>query len=104
MGEYDIVISDMAKQDIRDTAAYIRCELQEPAVAQQTSEAILDAILTLEWMPARASLVRDKRLAGQHIRRLIVKNYSVFFRINEAEQSVEIVRILYSRRDWSSIL
>ena len=104
MGECDIIISSLAKQDIRATAAYIRYELLEPTIAEKTTEAILDAIFTLEDMPARIGLVNDERLAVRQIRRLHVKNYSVFFRINEAIKTVEIVRVIYSRRDWSSLL
>jgi len=104
MGEYSIGISDLAKQDIRSTAEYIKYELLEPAIAENTTEAILDAISTLEDMPDRIGLVNEDRLAEKQIRRLLVKNYSVFFRINESMKAVEIVRVIYSRRDWSSLL
>ena len=104
MGEYSIGISDLAKQDIRSTAEYIKYELLEPAIVENTTEAILDAISTLEDMPDRIGLVNEDRLAEKQIRRLLVKNYSVFFRINESMKAVEIVRVIYSRRDWSSLL
>ena len=104
MDEYRIGISDLAKQDIRDVAVYITQELQEPGIAEKTTNAILDAIITLEKMPDRIGLVKDKRLADKGIRPLYVKNYTVFFRIEESTKSVDIVRVLYSRRDWASIL
>jgi len=104
MGEYSVDISDSAKQDIRATAAYITHELLEPAIAESITEAILGAISTLEEMPNRIGLVNDERLAEQRIRRMQIKNYSVFFRINEAYKAVEIVRVIYSRRDWASLL
>ena len=104
MGEYSIDISDSAKQDIRAAAAYITHEILEPAIAESTTETILGAIPTLEDMPDRVGLVNDERLAEQRIRRLLIKNYSVFFRINEAAKVVEIVRVIYSRRDWASLV
>ena len=104
MGEYRINISDSAKQDIQETAAYIRHDLQEPAIAEKTTEAILDAIFTLEDMPARIGLVKDERLAKKQVRGLRVKNYTAFFRINENLKTVEIIRVIYSRRDWAAIL
>jgi len=104
MGEYSIHISDSAKQDIRGIAAYITHELLEPVIAESTTEAILAAISTLEDMPNRIGLVNDGRLSELRIRRLLIKNYSVFFRINEAYKVVEIVRVIYSRRDWASLL
>jgi plasmid stabilization system protein ParE len=104
MGDYRINISDLAKQDIRETAAYIKYDLQEPAIAEKITEAILDAIFTLEDMPARIGLVNDERLTKKQIRGLRVKNYTAFFRINETLKTVEIIRVIYSKRDWSTIL
>jgi len=104
MGEYRVCISDSAKQDIRAIAAYIKHELQEPAIAEKTTVAILDAIFTLEEIPMRIALVRDDRLAEKQIRSIQAKNYSAFFRIHESMKTVEIIRVLYSRRDWAALL
>jgi len=68
------------------------------------SNAILDAIDALEQMPDRIALVKDKRLAAKGIRPLYVKNYTVFFRIDKNPNVVEVVRVLYSHRDWASII
>ena len=104
MSEYKVVISDLAKQDIRDTASYIMNNLKEPTIAENTINAILDAIFTLEDMPARIPLVNDERLAKMQIRGLQVKRYTAFFRINEISKVVDIVRVLYARRDWQVLL
>ena len=104
MDVYKVNITDTAKQDIRDVGRHIADELQEPAIAAKTTNAIIDAIETLEQMPDRISLVKDKRLAAQGIRPLYVQNYTVFFRIEKSTRVVDIVRVLYSRRDWVSIL
>ena len=104
MGEYRVNISDLAKQDIRDIVSYIRYDLQEATIAERTAEAILDAIFTLEDMPARIGLVNDERLAKKQVRGLRVKNYTAFFRINETLKTVEIIRVIYTRRDWPTTL
>ena len=103
MGEYRIIISDLAKQDIRDTASYIKYKLQEPAIAEKTIERILEAISTLEDIPTRIGTVNDERLAEKQIRGLQIKNYTAFFRIDELLKTVEIIRVLYSRRDWQTL-
>ena len=104
MENYRIKISDLAQQDIRNTAIYIRDELLEPEFAENVTEAILQGIFTLEVMPARIPLVRDERLANMQIRGFPIKNHIAFFRIDEDEKMVEVVRVLYSRRDWQAIL
>jgi plasmid stabilization system protein ParE len=104
MEVYRINITDVAKQDILDIENHIKDEFQEPGVALNVTNAILDAIFTLEQMPDRIALVKDKRLATQGIRPLYVKNYTIFFRIEKSPNVVVVVRIMYSRRDWASIL
>jgi len=104
MKVYGINITNIAKQDIRDIKSYITNELHEPVTAVNISNAILDAIVTLEQIPDRVALVKDKRLAAQGIRPLYVNNYTVFFRIDDSLDVVEVVRVLYSHRDWASIL
>ena len=100
MDKYNVDISDLAKQDIRDITSYIMNVLQEPAVAFMTTDAILDGISTLDEMPARVPLVNNERLAKKQIRGLQIKNYTAFFRINETAKTVDIIRVIYSRRDW----
>ena len=104
MRVYKINISDVAKQDIKDIGKYITGELIEPLVAINITNEILDSIETLEQMPDRIALVKDKRLAAQGIRPLYIKNYTVFFRIVDSLDVVDVVRVLYSHRDWASVL
>ena len=104
MGKFRVNISDLGKQDIREIASYIKHTLQEPVIARRTVDAIVDAIHTLEDNPARIALVNDARLASMQIRGLYVKNYTVFFRVSETSKIVEIIRVLYSRRDWAVLL
>jgi len=104
MDIYRISVSDLAKQDIKDVATHITYELQEPAIAMKTTNAILDAIFTLEEMPERIGYVKDERLAGKGVRPLYVNNYTIFFRIEESERVVDIVRVMYSRRNWATLL
>ena len=104
MGEYRVKISDLAKQDIRETMGYIRDELLNPIAVENTTLAILDGISKLENIPARVPLIRDERLAKMGIRGLNIKNYTAFFRIKEESKIIDVVRVLYSRRDWQAIL
>jgi len=104
MEVYRINITDVAKQDIRDISKHITDEFLEPVVAANTTNAILDAIFTLEQMPDRIALAKDKRLAAQGIRPLYVKNYTVFFRITKSPNFVDVVHVMYSHRDWASLL
>lgn len=44
------------------------------------------------------------RLLKREIRIIKVNNYIVFYRLEEKNKIVEIVRIMYGRRNWTKIL
>ena len=102
--EYSIRLAQKAKKDLRDIHAYIEQELREPATADNMLDRIIEAIESLAHMPRRNILLKDAGLMQRRIRREIVENYLVFYTINEEEKRVQIVRILYNRRDWINIL
>ena len=46
-----------------------------------------------------------KRIAGHGVIRSIpVKNYLIFYLIDDATKTVNVLRVLYSRRDWTNLL
>jgi plasmid stabilization system protein ParE len=49
-------------------------------------------------------LVRDEYLAAQGIRWTAVKKYMMFYRVNETEERITVIRFLYGRRNWKYIL
>ena len=58
----------------------------------------------LDQLPTRHALVADERLAQNGIRQIPVKNYIVFYIVNEADSAVTVVRILYGQRNWIDLL
>lgn len=58
----------------------------------------------LSDMPQRYPFVADERLCQMGYCKLTVKNYIVFFSIDEKNKVVDVERILYDRRAWLRIL
>ncbi|MBD2872499.1 type II toxin-antitoxin system RelE/ParE family toxin [Paenibacillus arenilitoris] len=104
MGNYKIDISAPAENDLRDIVRYISAQLAAPETALGMMQTIEQAILDLEDHPQRYPHVQDERLAMLGYRKLIVKNYIVFYTIDEAFKIVDVERILYTRRNWRNIL
>ena len=104
MKRYKVSISEPAEDDLDDIIEYILTKLSAPAAALNLADAFEKAFDDLEEMPEKHPLVRDDRLAAMGYRRCRVKNYSVFFTVNNATLEVDVERILYSRRDWANIL
>lgn len=104
MKSYNIVLSNVGEHDLLEIGRYISMELLEPELARKLVSKIGDAILSLERMPYRGALVKDRHLAQMGIRYLPVENYIVFYAIDEKAKVVSIARVLYSRRNWQHLL
>jgi addiction module RelE/StbE family toxin len=104
MNRYSVEISDPARQDIVDIVRYISAELNAQKAAQKMFDRLYEGMKNLENNPKRHTLVRDERLASKDYRTLPVKNYLVFYTVEEQTQSVNIIRVLYARRDWTALL
>ena len=101
---YSIHITAVAERDILRAADYIEFTLKNPTAADHLLDAATEQINSLADMPEKFRLVDDPVLAGWEIRFLIVNNYLAFYTIDKEKQLVIVVRFLYQKSNWSSIL
>ena len=101
---YHIEITELAEVDMYEIGLYIAQTLHSPESAEKLLDEIDCNILSLEQMPKRFALVSDKRLASFGIRIIPVKNYLIFYFVEDSVRTVTIVRVLYSKRDWVHLL
>ncbi len=104
MVKYKIFISGPAENDLYGIIRYISVQLSAPMTALKMADTIEKAIKDLAVMPQKYQYITDERLAAMGYRKLPVKNYIVFFTVNEKSKVIDIERILYARRDWQHIL
>ena len=101
---YDVNIMQSAKNEIHGIYRYIATELDNPTAADRHVSLIQEKISALQENPERYPLVRDKYLAEKGIRYIVVQNYLVFFVVREENKVVSVMRVLYGRRDWLTLL
>lgn len=102
MKSYNIEYSKEAKQDLIDIKKYIKYNLQEPSTAQKLITKIRNQINSLKSNPEIYAIIDDDIIKKLEIRKLIVDNYIVFYRMKNND--IEIVRIMYGRRNWIDLL
>lgn len=102
MKKYNIEYSKEAKEDLIRIKQYIKYNLQEPVIANKLISKIRKSIKTLNDNPEIYTIIDDDVIRKLEIRKLIVDNYIGFYRIKN--NSIEIVRIMYGRRNWISLL
>jgi addiction module RelE/StbE family toxin len=101
---YQVITTRRALADMDKIHLYISSELFAKQAADELLNEIERQILELKQMPKRYALVSDERLAQLGYRAVAVKNYLVFYTINEPAQTVTIIRVLYGARDWAHLL
>ena len=96
---FNVVYSSEARQDLRDIYEYIAYELLVPETAAGQTERIMKAIRSLEQMPMRHRLYEEEPWHSQGIHKLPAKNYLIYFWVDEEAKKVQIIGIIYGRRD-----
>lgn len=101
---YSIHITATAERDILRAADYIEFNLKNPTAADHLLDAAAEQINSLSDMPEKYHLEDDPVLASWKIRFIIVNNYLAFYTIDKEKQTVIVVRFLYQKSNWNSIL
>ncbi len=101
---YRLVITVPAIEDMRQVAHYISHRLHNKIAAKNLMLDARKAIRSLSDIPKRHPLVNEMALAAQGLRLFTVRNYLLFYIVDDENSAVHIVRFLYGGRDWASIL
>ena len=96
---WKVIYSAKAKQDLRDITEYLSYVIMMPETAKKLAVHIMNEIEGLDSMPKRFQVFPYEPWSSQGIRCLPVKNYNVFYEIEEDRHIVSIVRIMYAGRD-----
>ncbi len=101
---WNIHITQQAQLDIIDAADYIEFVLFNPDAADSLLDEVEKTIGSLSHMPDRIHPVDDPILLMFGIRFIMVKNYLLFYAIDEENTTVYIVRFLHNKQNWKLIL
>lgn len=101
---YNIHITAAAERDLAGASDHIEFVLKNPKAADDFLNEAEKQISSLSEYPERYKLVDDPVLASWGIRFVIVNGYLAFYTISEETQRVIIVRFLFQKSNWSTIL
>jgi plasmid stabilization system protein ParE len=101
---YFVDITDAAEYDISSTADYITNVLGAPIAGINLLDELEKTEYVLAETPYIYPIVPNDYFAEKGLRFVMVKNFILFFTVNDEEQKVYAIRLLYGRRDWKNIL
>lgn len=102
MYKHEVEYSKEAKQDLIEIKRYIKYTLKQPEIAQNLISRIRKKIDMLEDNPKVYAIIDLDIIKKLEIRKLVIDNYIVFYIVKG--NKIQIVRILYGRRNWINLL
>lgn len=100
MDKYEVKLLSKALRDLDGIYAYIAQNLLEPGSASDLLDEIEKQILSLEYLPFRCPERRSGVYANKGYRQLLVRNYTIIYRVDEAKKQVVIVTVRYARSSF----
>ncbi|MCL1864673.1 MAG: type II toxin-antitoxin system RelE/ParE family toxin [Spirochaetes bacterium] len=101
---YALHITDIAEQDILLTVKYISDVLKSPKAANNLLDEIEKYEEIIQNTPHIYPFVSDEYFTENRFKFVMIKNYIMFYIINEDEKRVYVIRFLHARRNWKGIL
>lgn len=97
---YRIEYLPIARRDMVDIAKYIGIKLANPDAADRLAEEMIASAEKLTDMLYRCPAYIPIKPLKHEYRKLIVRNYIMFYWINEDKKLVIIARVVYSGQDY----
>ena len=101
---WNIHITQEATQDLISVADYIDYVLKNPIAADNLIDEAENRFQDLSTDAELHQTISDGVIQSWGIRFIKIKNYLAFYTIDQETNSVYIVRFLYEKSNWKSIL
>lgn len=99
MQKYNVVISDTAERDLLCSYYYIYFELENPMAAEKFKNALQSKIKSLSEAP----FMGEPHETLANCRVVHALKYRIFYVIDEAAETVAVLRIFYTKRQDPSL-
>ena len=101
---YNYVLTEIAEEDVDEAFDYIVGELMNPDAASAFADELEEKLEEICKTPKAGRPVHNPYLKRDDVRRVLVKNYIAYYLIDEEEENIVVLRVVYSRRDQDKIL
>lgn len=101
---YRIEFLPIAKKDIDDIIYYISHNLKNITASKKIRDLFMSSLDNILKFPYGNSVYQPIGVLKNEYRSHKIKNYLMFYTINEEKKLITIVRVLYQKMDISNIL
>lgn len=102
--DHKVIFSNKSIKDLEYIADYIKYVLKNPKAADDFIDKVYNKLSMIIDNPECRPLVSDNILHAKGIRIFKINNYLLIYKIDNINNIVYVIRILYKGRDWRSVL
>ena len=97
--KYMVKITTQAQEQLKEMISYINYTLQARGTAMKMLDTLQEEIASLDQFPNRVPLTEEEPWRSQGIHKFPVKNYLIYFWVDEETKKVQIIGAVYGRKD-----
>ena len=101
---YSYVLTEVAESDIDEALAYIAVYLKNPDAAASLLDEFDEQVENICLAPQSGKLVENEFLQRDNVRRFLVKNYIVYYLVDDEARKIVVLRFVYGRRKQEVII
>ena len=104
MKKYIVEISKTAKQDLENIISYLRYNLAGDIIADKYKILFKQELINLENVAGSMPILEEKLTGHKNVRKVNVRNYIIFYIVDEESSKALVLRIGHAFMDWEKYL
>ena len=104
MKKYIVEISKTAKQDLENIISYLRFNLAGDIIVDKYKILFKQELKNLENIAGSMPILSEDLTGHKNIRKINIRNYIVFYIVDEENSKALVLRIGHSFMDWEKYL
>ena len=104
MKNYIIEFSETAEQDLENIISYLRYDLAGDIIADKYKVLFKQELKKLENVAGSMPILDEQLTGHKNIRKVNVRNYIIFYTVDEENNKAHILRIGHAFMDWERYL
>lgn len=104
MKKYIVEISETAELDLENIISYLRYNLSGDIIADKYKILFKQELKNLENIAGSMPVLEEELTGHKDIRKVNVRNYIIFYMIDEENSKALVVRIGHAFMDWEKYL
>ena len=104
MKKYIVELSETAEQDLENIISYLKYDLAGDIIADKYKMLFKQKLKDLENVAGSMTILDESLTGHKNIRKINVRNYIIFYVIDEEKTKAIVVRIGHAFMDWEKYL